>query len=158
MVANKLLRLLFVSNTDDMVISPSYIPSRLRPCEFCYSEDELRKFLDIPDGSKYADDYGHSIMCVYFLIERKSEADITKAILQLEATLKIIKQKGHKLKEVMIVCNGLNETSSRIYNVRTQKGGSANYKQKVLYDKLKNIPVYCGKDKNYPIMIEYYKK
>lgn len=141
-----------------MSVSPTHIPSRLKPCEFCWSEEELKRRLKIPDGTKYADDYGHSIMCTYFLIERKSNADITKAIVQLENTFRVIKEQKLTLKEVIILCHRLDKNSTGMYEAKTNlKVKRGKYVQKVLYDKKKNIPIYCLKDENYPILVEYVK-
>ena len=153
-----LLNILFISNTGNMTISSTHIPSRLKPCTFCWSEEELRKKLEMPEGSKHVDDYGHSVICTHFLIERKSDANITNALNQLEATFKAIKKKNLKLKEVIIICNRINKLSSGIYEAKTNlKMKFGGYSQKVLYDKRKNIPIYCCKDENYPILVEYTK-
>ncbi len=133
-----------------MVLTPKYLPSRLIPCNELYSDEELRNFLEIT-GTKCADDYGHNVMCIHFITERKSAGNISKAIIQLEITEKMLREKGRKLREVLIICKNIDKSNSRIYERKTLQKGVR--RRKYLFDKLKNQPVFINK--RYPIEIVY---
>ena len=99
---------------DNKTIRVDGIPKHLRLCDVYYNERQLRALIGV-SGSKCADDYGHNVMCIHFLIERKSNGNVLKAIKQLEDTALKLQQMSKPIKEVIIISDGLDKDGSRIY-------------------------------------------
>ena len=130
------------------------LPGCFKPFVFHWDDQQLKDELGL-GGTEHADHYGHSVMCTHFVVESKSKGKISKAIRQLENTVQALEKKGRKIDRVVIYCDKLSKTDSRVYEVR-KVGRAKEEVRHYLYDKNFDKQVEIPTPKNrYPIEIIY---
>ncbi len=135
-------------------LSPKGIPLIFKPCDTYFDDERLKIELDI-NGTEHADHYGHHVICTHFLIESKSKGKISKAIRQLENTVPRLEERGHKVDRVVIYCDRMNKSDSRLYVVKRDSKKKKYYKSH-LHDKSLNklVEIVTAK-KRYPVEVIY---
>ncbi len=129
------------------------VPQNYCSCKTYYDENDLKRLLNI-NGTKVADGYAHTHYGISYIFENKSRTSITKAITQLEETgEKLIKMK-HPVKELLIICKGINKTEQRLYTRRKMEKKNLIHH---LYDRSSNSPIYAnlGNGVKLPIALFY---